>query len=165
MLVEIAWGKCGSYILPSLLGLHDILKHYHVWSVETMAQYRRGRHSVTGIYAHLVFVTKYRRKVFQPEHIERMNEVCIGVAKKMNFRLLRLNGESDHVHLLIEYPPKLSISQIVNSLKGVSSRMLRKEFDLAPHKEHLWSPSYFCLSCGGAPIAKIKQYIDGQQSP
>ena len=99
------------------------------------------------------------------DNIERMNEVCIGVAKKMNFRLLRLNGESDHVHLLIEYPPKLSISQIVNSLKGVSSRMLRKEFDLAPHKEHLWSPSYFCVSCGGAPIAKIKQYIDGQQSP
>ena len=60
---------------------------------------------------------------------------------------------------------KLSISQIVSSLKGVSSRMLRKEFDLAPHKEHLWSPSYFCVSCGGAPIAKIKQYIDGQQSP
>lgn len=78
----------------------------------------------------------------------------------------------------IEYPPKLSISQIVNSLKGVSSRMLRKEFGLAPHKEHLWSPSYFCVSCGGAPQrdsadrrlnddwdssavrAKIKEYID-----
>lgn len=130
-----------------------------------MTQYRRGRHSVTLIHAHLVFVTKYRRKIFKPEHIERMTEVCNGVALKMNFRLLRLNGESDHVHLLIEYPPKLSISQIVNALKGVSSRMLRKEFGLAPHKEHLWSPSYFCVSCGGAPINKIKQYIDGQQSP
>jgi putative transposase len=82
----------------------------------------------------------------------------------MNFRAIRLNGESDHVHLLIEYPPKLSISQIVNSLKGVSSRMLRKEFGLAPHQEHLWSPSYFCVSCGGAPIAKIKEYIDHQES-
>ncbi len=130
-----------------------------------MTQYRLGRHSVTLIHAHLVFVTKYRRKIFELEHIERMTQVCDGVAKKMNFRLLRLNGESDHVHLLIEYPPKLSISQIVNSLKGVSSRMLRKEFGLAPHKQHLWSPSYFCVSCGGAPIAKIKQYIDSQQSP
>ena len=129
-----------------------------------MTQYRRGKHSVTGIYAHLVFVTKYRKEVFQPAHIERMSEVCSGVAKKMSFRLIRLNGESDHVHLLIEYPPKLSISQIVNSLKGVSSRMLRKEFDLVPHQEHLWSPSYFCVSCGGAPIAKIKQYIDNQLS-
>ena len=133
-------------------------------SAKTMSQYRRGRHSVTGIYAHLVFVTKYRRKVFQAEHIERMKEICIGVAKKMNFRLLCLNGESDHVHLLIEYPPKLSVSQIVNALKGVSSRMLRKEFGLDPHKQHLWSPSYFCVSCGGAPIAKIKQYIDAQRN-
>jgi putative transposase len=94
-----------------------------------------------------------------------MSEVCNHVAGRMNFRVIRLNGESDHVHLLIEYPPKLSISQIVNSLKGVSSRMLRKEFGLAPHQEHLWSPSYFCVSCGGAPIAKIKEYIDHQESP
>ena len=129
-----------------------------------MTQYRRGRHSVTLIHAHLVFVTKYRKKVFSPEHIQRMEEVCNHVAGRMNFRLIRLNGESDHVHLLIEYPPKLSISQIVNSLKGVSSRMLRKEFGLAPHKEHLWSPSYFCVSCGGAPISKIKEYIGNQQS-
>ncbi|MEO0014880.1 MAG: family transposase, partial [Cyanobacteriota bacterium] len=131
----------------------------------TMTQYRRGRHSVTLIHAHLVFVTKYRKKVFKSEHLQRLEEVCNHVAGKMNFRLIRLNGESDHVHLLIEYPPKLSISQIVNSLKGVSSRMLRKEFGLAPHQEHLWSPSYFCVSCGGAPIAKIKEYIDHQESP
>jgi putative transposase len=145
-----------------------------------MTQYRRGRHSVTLIHAHLVFVTKYRKKVFKLEHIQRLEEVCNHVAGKMNFRVIRLNGESDHIHILIEYPPKLSISQIVNSLKGVSSRMLRKEFGLAPHKEqrcvlgekiptqkpsHLWSPSYFCVSCGGAPIAKIKEYIDHQESP
>ncbi|HEY9769980.1 MAG TPA: IS200/IS605 family transposase, partial [Coleofasciculaceae cyanobacterium] len=95
-----------------------------------MTQYRRGRHSVTLIHAHLVFVTKYRKKVFKLEHIQRLEEVCNHVASTMNFRVIRLNGESDHVHLLIEYPPKLSISQIVNSLKGVSSRMLRKEFKL-----------------------------------
>ncbi len=128
-------------------------------------EYRRGRHSLTLIYAHLVFVTKYRKKIFESEHIKRLEEVCHNVAGKMNFRVIRLNGESDHIHILIEYPPKLSISQIVNSLKGVSSRMLRKEFGLAPHKEHLWSPSYFCVSCGGAPIAKIKEYIGNQQTP
>ena len=63
--------------------------------------YRRGRHSVTGLYTHLVFVTKYRRKVFTSEHIEYMREVCHGVAKKMNFKLIQLNGESDHIHCLI----------------------------------------------------------------
>lgn len=127
--------------------------------------YRRGRHSVTLIYAHLVFVTKYRQKVFILEHLNYFNEVCNQVAKKMNFNIIEINGESDHVHLLIEYPPKLSISQIVNALKGVSSRMLRKKFALSPHKEHLWSPSYFAISCGGAPIEKIKEYIENQQKP
>ncbi|MGF1542388.1 MAG: IS200/IS605 family transposase [Pleurocapsa sp.] len=125
-------------------------------------QYRRGRHSVTLIYAHLVFVTKYRKKVFNTEHIEYLKNVCRVVATKMDFRIVRLNGESDHIHVLVEYPPKLSISQIVNSLKGVSSRRLRQKFDLKPHSDHLWSPSYFCVSCGGAPLTKIKEYIDAQ---
>lgn len=105
----------------------------------TIISYRRGRHSVTLIYAHLVFVTKYRKKILKSEHIDAMAEICKGVARKMDFQLLEINGEADHVHLLIEYPPKLSVSQIVNSLKGVSSRMLRKEFALSPHTDHLWS--------------------------
>jgi putative transposase len=127
--------------------------------------YRRGRHSVTLIYVHLVFVTKYRKKVFALEHLNYFNEVCSEVAKKMNFNVVEINGESDHIHLLIEYPPKLSVSQIVNAIKGVSSRMLRKKFGLSPDKEHLWSPSYFAISCGGAPIEKIKEYIENQKEP
>jgi putative transposase len=125
--------------------------------------YRRGRHSVTLLYVHLVFVTKYRKKIFKPEHVEAMSQICKGVALQMDFKLLELNGEEDHIHLLVEYPPKLSISQIVNSLKGVSSRMLRKEFpQLTPHENHLWSPSYFAISCGGAPIKHIRKYIENQ---
>ncbi len=94
-----------------------------------------------------------------------MKKVCSGVGEKMGFTILELNGESDHVHFLIEYPPKLSISSIVNHLKGVSSRMLRKEFQLQPHQDHLWSPSYFAGSCGGAPIGVIRQYIESQGKP
>lgn len=139
------------------------LQLYNTRSATASMNYRRGRHSVTMLYTHLVFVTKYRRKVFNANHIEAMKEVCEGVAKQMDFKLVELNGEQDHVHLLIEYPPKLSISQLVNSLKGVSSRMLRKEFpELKPHQDHLWSPSYFAISCGGAPIEKIKEYIENQ---
>ena len=131
----------------------------------TSNSYRRGRHSVTLIYTHLVFVTKYRKKILIAEHIDVMAEICKSVAKKMDFQLLEINGEADHVHLLIEYPPKLSVSQIVNSLKGVSSRMLRKEFNLTPHTDHLWSPSYFAISCGEASIEKIKKYIENQEKP
>ncbi|KXW57234.1 transposase IS200 like protein [Ferrovum myxofaciens] len=79
-----------------------------------------------------------------------------------------MDGEDNHVHLLVEYPPKLAVSVLVNSLKGVSSRLLRKERpDLKKRywKNVLWSPSYFASSCGGAPIGIIKQYIEQQQTP
>jgi putative transposase len=83
-------------------------------------------------------------------------------------RLVEFGGESDHVHLLIDYPPKIAISKLVNSLKGVSSRLLRKEFPLLSTfslKNQLWSPSYFAGSCGGAPLTIIKQYIENQTTP
>ena len=76
--------------------------------------------------------------------------------------------EDDHVHLLVEYPPKVSISSLVNSRKGVSSRMLRKQRpDIRRRywKGRLWSPSYFAASCGGAPISIVRQYIEQQQMP
>ncbi|MGF1486859.1 MAG: IS200/IS605 family transposase [Prochloraceae cyanobacterium] len=130
-----------------------------------MKKYRRGRHSVTLLYTHLVFVTKYRRKIFMCEHIDYLSEVCTQVGKKMDFQVLEINGEEEHIHLLIEYPPKLSISQIVNSLKGVTSRMLRKKYNSIATMQHLWSPSYFAISCGGAPLEKIKEYIENQRKP
>jgi putative transposase len=88
------------------------------------------------------------------------------VAKKMDFQILEFNGESDHVHSLIEFPPKLSISQMVNALKGVSSRRYGQSGFQKPYgKEALWSPSYFASSVGGAPIEILKQYIQNQLKP
>ena len=78
---------------------------------------------------------------------------------------MEFKGEEDHVHILIEYPPKLSISQITNSLKGVSSRYLRKEFVELNKYKALWSPSYFAVSSGGCPIETLKKYIKNQQKP
>ncbi|UFP96505.1 IS200/IS605 family transposase [Gloeobacter morelensis] len=127
-----------------------------------MQQLRRGRHSVSAIYVHLVFVVKYRRKIFQEQHSQRMHEIFAEVGKSMGFTVLEVNGEPDHVHLLVEHPPKYSVSTLVNHLKGVSSRLLRKEFGLSPSSEHLWSPSYFAASWGGAPIEVIRQYIEQQ---
>ena len=126
--------------------------------------YRKGRHSVTSLNVHLVFVVKYRRKILSKEIIARCSEIFKEIGSKMDFRILEVNGEADHIHLLIEYPPKYSISKLVNHLKGVSSRYLRKEFNLTPQGEHLWSPSYFAVSCGGAPIEKIKEYIENQRN-
>lgn len=129
---------------------------------------RHGRHCVFKMHVHLVFVAKYRRKVFDGDAIDRMRRMFGKVCEDMEVSLVEMDGEDNHVHLLVEYPPKLAVSVLVNSLKGVSSRLLRKERpDLRKRywKNVLWSPSYFASSCGGAPIGIIKQYIEQQQTP
>lgn len=94
-----------------------------------------------------------------------MREVCEG----FGVELREFNGETDHVHLLVQYPPNVALSRLVNSLKGVSSRRLRQEFAAHIRRylwgEHFWSPSYFAGSCGGAPLSIIKDYIEQQKRP
>lgn len=129
---------------------------------------RRGRHCVFALHAHLVFVTKYRRRCFTKEHLSILQTCFSGVCTDFGASLKEMNGEHDHVHLLITYPPTVSLSKLVNSLKGVSSRMLRKQ--MTENFEtffgaHLWSPSYFVASCGGAPLTIIQEYIKNQDSP
>ena len=129
---------------------------------------RHGRHCVFKMHVHLVFVAKYRHKVFDGDAVDRMRRMFGKVCEDMEASLVEMDGEDNHVHLLVEYPPKLAVSVLVNSLKGVSSRLLRKERpDLEKRywKNVLWSPSYFASSCGGAPISIIKQYIEQQQTP
>jgi putative transposase len=103
--------------------------------------------------------------VFATEHIERMRKLFGEVCEDFGAVLRECDGEDDHVHLLVEYPPKVSVSRLVNSLKGVSSRMMRKEFALRTHRNHLWSPSYFAASCGGAPLDVIAAYVRAQRTP
>ncbi|MBU6993920.1 IS200/IS605 family transposase [Ferrovum myxofaciens] len=136
--------------------------------MEKYNEIRHGRHCVFKMHVHLVFVAKYRRKVFDGNAIDRMRRMFGKVCEDMEASLVEMDGEDNHVHLLVEYPPKLAVSVLVNSLKGVSSRLLRKERpDLKKRywKNVLWSPSYFASSCGGAPIGIIKQYIEQQQTP
>ena len=126
---------------------------------------RSGRHCVFLMHVHLVFVTKYRRKVFSKTMLKTMKMVFEEVCDKFEASLVEFNGESDHVHLLINHPPKVAVSRLVNSLKGVSSRILRRDFpSLGKNclRSQLWSSSYFAGSCGGAPLTVIKQYIENQ---
>ena len=131
-------------------------------------EYRKGRHVVHLLHAHIVFVPKYRRRIFDADAIEKMHRIFRIVCADFEADLIEFNGETDHVHLLINYPPKTSISKLVNSLKGVSARRLRQERpDIAKKywKGALWSGSYFVASCGGAPISVLKEYIEKQQTP
>jgi putative transposase len=130
---------------------------------------RHGRHCVFLMHAHLVFVTKYRRDVFTGEILRELRSVFADVARDFEAELVEFEGEADHVHLLVNYPPKHSASRLVNSLKGVSSRRVRAKFKKELRKKlwggNLWSASYFAGSCGGAPLERIKEYIQGQQRP
>ena len=130
---------------------------------------RHGRHCVFNLHIHLVFVTKYRRSVFTKAVLEDLKEIFASVCQDFEAELVEFDGEKDHVHLLIKYPPKVSVSRLVNSLKGVSSRLIRKKrYPCMQDKlwaGALWSPSYFAASCGGAPISIIKQYIEQQDTP
>jgi len=132
------------------------------------SEIRHGRKCVFNLHVHLVFVTKYRKKIFNREHIDALKIIFEKVCGDFESELIEVDGERDHVHLLINYPPKHSISTLVNSLKGVSSRMLRKKYPEIRNfywKGVLWSPSYFAASCGGAPISIIRQYIEQQETP
>jgi Transposase and inactivated derivatives len=97
-----------------------------------------------------------------------MHDVFDTLCNDFEAEMIEFDGEKDHVHLMINYPPKVQISKLVNSLKGVSSRLLRKEFPVLAksyYKGVLWSPSYFAASCDGAPISIIREYIQSQETP
>lgn len=130
---------------------------------------RKGSHSIYSIHLHLVFVTKYRRKIINAEMLQRMVEIFQRVCAKNSSKVLEINGEMDHVHLLIDLHPDNNISQLVASLKGASSRIIRSEFaeviNQTYSKPVFWSGSYYVASCGGAPIERIRRYIESQDSP
>ena len=130
---------------------------------------RTGRHVVYVMHVHLVFVTKYRHKVFTDAHLTRLEAIFRDVCADFECELVEFNGETDHVHLLVNFPPKVAVSHLVNSLKGVSSRYMRREFpELERHywrSKRLWSGSYFAGSVGGAPISVLRQYIENQTRP
>jgi putative transposase len=131
------------------------------------ADIRKGRHVVYALHAHLVFVTKYRKDALSELAIRDLRTIFAKVCKDFDAEMIECNGEDDHVHLLVVYPPKVALSKLVNSLKGVSSRLLREwrpEVRGRYKDGVLWSPSYFVASCGGAPLNIIAEYVKSQRA-
>lgn len=127
---------------------------------------RAGRHCKFVLHAHLVFLTNFRRRVFDDQHLTRLEEIMRAVCADFECELVEFNGEGEQVHLLVNFPPKVALSRLVNSLKGVSARRMRQEFpDLERHyyqANKLWSASYFAGSVGGPPVTALHQYIEQQ---
>ena len=116
-----------------------------------------------------MFVTTYRRGVFDTEMLNLCEQVMAQVCADFDTTLAEFNGEEDHVHLLVQYPPKVAPSHLVNPLKGVSSRRLRQDFvgriNRAAMRGRFWSPSDFAGSCAGAPLSAVKDYNTNQKRP
>jgi putative transposase len=114
-------------------------------------------------------VTKYRKKVINKEVLSRLEQIFRDTCFKWESSVVEFNGEEDHVHLLIDYNPKVQISKLVNNLKTVSSRLIRKEF--AAHvgrfyyKPVFWTGAYFVSSCGGVTLEQLKAYVQNQDAP
>lgn len=126
-------------------------------------------HCVYKLTYHLVLVTKYRRKCFTDEILNRLEEIVRKNCTDWEIELVEFNGEADHVHLLLEMHPNIMPSKFINNLKTVSSRLIRKEF--AEHlKQYYWKPvlwtrAYCLLTTGGATIDTIRKYIENQNRP
>ena len=131
--------------------------------------WRTGRKCVFKNFAHLVFVTKYRRNVINKKMLKRMNFLIDETCKQMDCELIEFSGEDDHIHIMINIHPKLAVSNLVGKLKGKTSYFMRKEYwnhiKTFLWRSHFWSPSYCIVSCGGAPLEIIKQYIENQRIP
>ena len=134
-----------------------------------MYEWRTGRSCLFKNNAHLVFVTKYRRNVFTLEILDRLKQIFSETCHQMGVELIEFGGEDDHVHLLVNIPPKLAVANLVGKLKGKSAYFLRREYWQHLKKKlwgkHLWSPSYCIVSCGGAPLDTVKLYVENQRKP
>lgn len=129
--------------------------------------YNKNRHSYYRLSYHLVVVTKYRHKVIDEAIKKRLIAIFTEILEeRWGCQLVEINTDEDHLHVLFNAPPQVQLSKLVNNLKTVSSRLIRKEFSeqLSPYywKPYFWSNSYLILSTGGATIDIIKKYIEDQ---
>ena len=129
-----------------------------------------SRGCVDKLSVHIVFVTKYRPQVITKEILEDLEKTFSRLCANRKCRLVSFNAEEDHCHLLVDMYPDVAPSRLVNTLKTVSSPLIRRDY-----KEHLekfyyqkpvlWTGAYCVISTGGAPLEVIKKYIESQESP
>lgn len=132
-------------------------------------KYRTGRHVVFSLQAHIVLVTKYMRGAIS----DRVRDVIVttarDVAKRYEFQILDIDGEDDHIHLVVDYPPKLSLSKLVMVLKANTTKKIREqrfdEVESVLWGDRFWSPSYLVTSTGGDSLEKVRRYVQDQRKP
>ncbi|MCB8980224.1 MAG: IS200/IS605 family transposase [Ardenticatenaceae bacterium] len=132
--------------------------------------YRKTAHSVYDIKYHLVWITKYRKKVLKGQVGLRLRELVRQICTANDVIIESGSVQADHTHLLVSVPPNLPVSKLMQLLKGRTSRKLMQEFEPLRREfwgRHLWAGGYFVASTGNVTDEIIKQYIEsqGQQPP
>lgn len=126
--------------------------------------YKSNKNVVYSCKFHVVWCSKYRRSVLCGPIEKRLKEIILSICVKRSAELVEMEVMPDHVHVLVDVDPQYGIHRLVKELKGASSRLLRQEFlQLKSRLPTLWTNSYFVSTVGGAPLSKIKQYIENQK--
>lgn len=132
-----------------------------------MSIVHHGRGYVYSIQYHIVWCVKYRHKVIINEIESRLKEILNKIAEDNNFIIEEMETDKDHIHLLIECTPQHYIPDIMKALKGVSARLLMKEYGIILKQKlwggHLWNPSYFIATVSENTEEQIRQYIKSQK--
>ena len=129
---------------------------------------RSHAHCVYRIFYHIVFTTEYRRRVLTGPILNRLRQYFAKICANAGCELVDFDGKADHVYLLVEAHPNIQPSRLVNTLKTISSREIRKEFADTISRYYsrsvLWHRAYCIISADGAPLSVLKRYIQDQDS-
>jgi putative transposase len=128
-------------------------------------EYRSGSHSKYDLKIHLVWITKYRKPILKGEIADRIRHLVREICNANEVIIIKGHVSSDHIHLLLSYPPRLSISKLVQYLKGKTSRKLLQEYGLLRKQfwgQHIWARGYFVVSVGTMTDEIVKDYIENQ---
>ena len=130
-----------------------------------MSEYRTSSHAKYSLHIHLVWVTKYRKKVLSGEIARRTRELIREICRTNEVEIIKGHVSRDHVHLLVSMPPYLSVSKLVGYIKGKTSRKIQQEYTEIRRRfwgQHLWARGYFAASSGNVTDEVIKAYIEQQ---
>ena len=133
-----------------------------------MSEYRRGSHTISRLTVHIVWVTKYRYKVLKGDIQKRCRELIIQICDAEDIRILKGVVSKDHVHMLIEYPPSKSVSEIVKKMKGRTSRLLQQEYPELQKRywgKHFWAVGYGAWSTGSLSEELVEEYLEHHRQP
>ncbi len=128
-----------------------------------MENYRHGSHSVSRLSAHIVWVTKYRYHVLKGDVQVRCRDLVVQICNSENVQILKGVVSKDHVHMHIEYPPSISVSDLVKKLKGRTSRLLQQEFPSLGKQywgRHFWAVGYGAWSTGNISDEMVQEYLE-----